>query len=687
MTLAISNNYGGLADDELERPVSLGFGARVGGSWVRLAPTPDAPLRYYTRDSLAQRQADTSNVYEQVLDIGYAFTRQDLTGGEGLDYFPRLFGRQQQELDDTRFFDSEGIAIERPSRGDTFALRLAKEGEAWYTPPAAPVDVAAGRDKLYVAAADYIYEFDDWADASADNSQQLSAGDNVVMIDADGADNAIALLDDGQLWYKPSGTSLWTVVTGSPAVDNISAVWMVKDRILVYKTDPTNTAEAVDFGELDLAVTGTLAVPTFTPAFTSVDTFTAVPTSVIDAGTVILVATDDGYIRSYVWQVDSAGGTPALTVKAKSPMPVAEYAYALGYNGGTLLILTLELEDDGANPVSRLYQSEILDERFDFIVGQLTHLREWIGAATPTFVDRFTSTRDFLYWIMRESDGHAYLWRMDLATTGIVRHVQLTTSAAASRITSWRDRLLWFDADSVDRLGDLYVDMGWLITPNINFGLNTDINWISTALHAFNVQNGQGSQVELYVTTDVAAIKDKDHASWQLAIRLSNDAVEELELPLTSITSRTAALQLRIYDNNAKAGTPEVLRFGIRGLPKHRDWIVELPINISDKIEVPGRMPYRLPGWGDVVHNHLMGLQGEHLELEILDPPFSFTGIVDNIMEPTEYIADRGSAGRMCVLQFRGSRTVGSEMATGDSGMGLGLLGVSTLGIGQTGVT
>jgi hypothetical protein len=141
-----------------------------------------------------------------------------------------------------------------------------------------------------------------------------------------------------------------------------------------------------------------------------------------------------------------------------------------------------------------------------------------------------------------------------------------------------------------------------------------------------------------------------------------------------------------MYDNNVKAGTPEILRFGLRGLPKHRDWIVELPINVSDQIEVPGRLPYRIDGWGDIIHSGLLDMQGNHLQLEVLDPPLSFSGIIDNIVEPVEYIGERGSAGRVCLVQFRGTRvTSGETNPTGDAGVGLGLVGVSTLGIGQTG--
>ena len=692
MTLTLHNPFSALHEDNEDRPVGLGYGARVGTTWVRLAANPGTPLRYYTRDSLAQRQAQASNVYEAVLDIGYSFQRQDLTGGEGLDFFPRTFGRSQQELDETRFFDSESIDIQRPARGDSFSLKLHKAAETWYTPTNAPVDIAASAERLFVAEGLQVHEFNNWTHKTPDNSQTLGS-ENIEMIDIDGAGNGIALLTNGDLYWKPAASSQWTVVTPTTVLTNIKAVWFVKDRIMAYRTDPTASAEPAELGEINLAVAGTVASPTFSPTFVLVDTFYARPVDVIDAGTVILVATDDGYLRSYRYETDKAGGTPALTIKAKSPVPVGEYPFAVGYNGGTLLILTVELENDNQSPVTRLYAAEVLDQRFDFIVGQLDFLREWTGVLAPSFTDRFVSSRNYLFWTVREEDGDSYLWRYDLRTTGVVRQTKLASGETAKRIIVWRERLAWFTATTLNRIGDEYVQEGWLITPNINFGLNTDINWIAASLQTAEVQDRQGAQIELYISTDVEAITDKDHPSWRLAIRLSNTAEDEIELSLSKIVGRTAALQLRMFNNQSSLGTPEVLRFGLRGLPKHRDWIVELPVNVSDMIEVPGRMPYRLDGWGDVIHNTMLDYQGEHLTLQVMDPPMSFSGIVDNIVEPIEYIGERGAAGKVCVLQFRGTRLIGGTFGvaetnpTGDSGTGLGLIGVATLGIGQTGTT
>ena len=63
------------------RPRAQGYGAQIGDDWFRLAASPDTPLRSYFRDSLAERQDFTGNPDENVLDLGVAFDRTNLTGG------------------------------------------------------------------------------------------------------------------------------------------------------------------------------------------------------------------------------------------------------------------------------------------------------------------------------------------------------------------------------------------------------------------------------------------------------------------------------------------------------------------------------------------------------------------------------------------------------------------------------
>jgi hypothetical protein len=133
---------------------------------------------------------------------------------------------------------------------------------------------------------------------------------------------------------------------------------------------------------------------------------------------------------------------------------------------------------------------------------------------------------------------------------------------------------------------------------------------------------------------------------------------------------------------STKNGTesPILTRFSVRGFPAHRDFIVDVPVNVSDTVSAPGRMPYRIPGLGNFLHTRLLDYSGRSIRLTVLDPPLMVDGVVDQIAEPTNYISDRGSVTRYCQVRIRGTITDGTSVGA-NQGLGVGKLGVSTLGI------
>jgi hypothetical protein len=317
-------------------------------------------------------------------------------------------------------------------------------------------------------------------------------------------------------------------------------------------------------------------------------------------------------------------------------------------------------------------------------VGQLQLRREWTDTSLVEDERKnMASSRDEIWFLVHESPTEQMIWRFDLVTFGLSRVISVPLAAAAYSVVLWDKRGGFISGTDLYRSSDKYVDEGWLISPNITFGVNTDINWIAVVAAATGL-TAAGKQVELWYSLDPEAILDEGHSSWKLALRMSTPDHNNAEQFLIDQTSRQAALMLRLYSSEANAEAPNVNNFAIRGLPKHRDWILELPVNVSDHIEVPGRRPVRIPGHGNIVHNQVLNMEGASVEIRVLDPPFLFRGIIDNIVEQTEYITDRGGVSVRCILQCRGARLTATAPSTGDAGLGTGLLGVTTLGIGQT---
>ncbi len=667
------------------RPRAQGYNAQIGDDWFRLAASPDNPLRSYFRDSLAERQDQAGNPDENVLDLGFAFSRSNLTGGEGLDRWPRTVGEISVETDPIRFWDSENMDVRRPRSGEPYELKLVKDVVVFDTPTDDPLDMGTSRDNIYVIEGDNVLRFSDWADTSPEDTDDLGVA--LIQI-AVGQDNSVAVLDTtGDVWFKGSQAEAYVKVYDAPTDgDAAVGVWWVKDRVVIATNNPA-TAAAGSLIEFLPTMGGTPAIPTaIPPTYTTFDTFEGECYDVVDAGHAIVACFSDGSLRSYVPQADSAGAAPLLTIRAQTDVPDGEVAYRLGHNLGVLLVFTVEEIPSSSDTHARLYTSSVLDVRFEFVVGQLQLLRTWENSieAAPSYTKNIVSTRDEMFFWIGEDTATYNLWRVDLVTTGVFRHAAHARTTVVGTVI-FDDRLAFCDGtevvieDPTDFIADAY-----LITPMINFGLNTAINWTNFTLEATNL-DVTGTQVELYRSDDLDALLDKDHPSWILTTTLTAQAQSGIEKAISNATSNTLALQVRLIRSVSGTDTPALERFAVRGLPRHRDFIVEIPINISDMVEAPGRQPLRVPGKGEANHTRLLNLQGTSVILTILKPPITVSGIVDNVLEPITYTTDRGSQTRMAVAMFRGTRLGGSQAVGGfgNAGFGVAQMGITTMGIGQ----
>jgi len=668
------------------KPWAEGYAARVNSSYLRVAPDKENQLRFYTKNSLATRQDDKSTT-EAVLDIGDVFARTDYSGGEGYDWDPPEFRQKTSPRSEaTSFWDSLNIDVSRPDPGDPYLLRLSHQGATWAGSLTSPVDMGTSTNFIYVTDGATIKRFDDWdtTTPSATYTDPTSTIDAIAVA----PNNAVMAVDStGDVWYKTASGSTFTKIYDSPT-DGAAAegIWYAKERWIVYLSDGVS-------GELaEMPVTGgAIASHVF-------DTMDASVWSVVSSGPAIVAAVGNGTVRTYTPDNADATAGQTLVPKGRIDMPFGETPYLLGSNAGVLGILTYVRDASASTHTVRFYQAQVLDARYDYIVGQLQLRREWQECLiTPSRLAAMPSSRDELMWTIWEQQSgggrKAMLWRFDIVSGGLSRYTDLGSLDIDLMIGDFDGRFAGIDsAGDVIIKDDLYQSVGWLITPNVTLGLNTDIAWLA---HVFAAEFsfGSGAIAELYYSTSPEAILDNADPSWIRIRRIHSTQTGSTsgEQVLENTQSRTIALQIRLYPDVSLTSTPTISRTAIRGMPTHRDWIVEVPVNVSDYIEVPYRQPIRVPGRGSTEHTLLVGLVGQAVDLEVFRPPLQFTGVVDNVAEPIEYITERGSPSKMALIQFRGSLTSSTSLTvpapTGNEGLGIGLLGVATLGIGESNVT
>ncbi len=665
-------------------PQAQGFDARIDDLYVRAAPGGGSNVNIYTQDSLAERRDDEGSFYENVLDLGYAWDHTDWSGGEGLDWDPsdRALSDAARDLHQIRFWDSAFLDVSAGDPGLPYTLDLTKKLAIWGGTSTTPVDITASDSELFVADGTSVDWYADWVTFTPIDSDILPSA--VVALAAAPNGTCMAVLTSGDISVRPNGAAafvdaLYTVVSNRKAL----GCWYAKGRFIVAFHDSDD-----DSYQLSEVTTTDNWATNLTEAI--IDTASAAFWSIVDSGPAIVAACGDGTVRTYTPFLDSSDPTAVgqLISRGRTSMPTGEIPYLLGDIEDLLMILTLATDpDDNTTNRVHAYQAEVLDARFDYGVGNRQHKRVWNGTGTVASVTHsMVSRRDELFFSVYEDDTTDEVWRFDAVTAGLSRHRQVGTDKATALLSFLNFIGGVTDGNDVFVEGATFNDEGYIITPNITFGLNTPINWIAVVVEARNL--GNGATIEVYRSIDPDAITDKDHISWVLMRRLSSDLESGIETAMQNITSRTLAIQVRIFPTTDNLISAELTRLAIRGLPQHRDLMVDLPINISDLIEVPGRQPTRIPGWGNVVHTALLEQVGQHVELEIYNPPLVLRGVVDNLLEPTPWISPRGSAGFRCILQFRGNRVTegGSQSAiTGDSLTGMGLMGISTTGLGNAG--
>jgi len=685
-----SSGRGVLPRGDLTAPRGDGYGARVDDLWLRLAASPEAPLRIYSKDSLAERVDQRTNLYENVMDKGHVFARADLTGGAGLDWFPRRSAAETSDIsrDSVRFWTSRNIDVSRTELDKEYSIRLHRKLETWGD-PGVEIATALGRTSAYFfLGTDQAIH---WYSSTADD---VPEGNTLVGSPVDELHNLgedmYALLESGVIMRKQFLDAGFTAWATPAANTTYRDMWTVKGRVVVQKIATTGggTNELIE-----MTSDGTEG--------NIIDTYgdNVFVRGVVDAGPVVLAAVSDGYVYSYT--LDESDN---LAVVAQTEMPLGESPFSIAYNQGVVFYLTADSALDGDAVILRGYIAEVLDSRMNFVVGNAQLTFEVISQVGVFSTDRFSDmvvTRDEIWWSMYEFDLHGApalsLFRLDIVTKGVNRANSMdwtnpeTPPDPKDLITFETRKMFVMNGEVWAEAQEEYADHGWLITPLVNFGINTPINWIASTFDVGNLTTS-GIQAELWRTGTPDAIFNQQDNSWQLIQRLSSSSNSGQEVPMVGVQSKQLALMVRLYPwgtSTVANESPEVRRFAIRAYPSHRDVVIEIPVNVSDHIEVPGRMPITSPRWGDDVHRALFGMIGKHVEALVLDPPIAMRGIVEQVLEPTTYVTERGSQGKLCVVTIRGSRitATGGGFATGDDGVGLGLVGVSTVGIGQSGIS
>ena len=113
--------------------------------------------------------------------------------------------------------------------------------------------------------------------------------------------------------------------------------------------------------------------------------------------------------------------------------------------------------------------------------------------------------------------------------------------------------------------------------------------------------------------------------------------------------------------------TPKFKAFQVRALARPELVVVEIPVNISDRVERPYRKPIRVKNLGETIYQSLKDKEGNAVTLELYDPAEIIRGVVEKISYPIQNNPNIGSVTQYAILTVRGTRQqTFSQVTSGD---------------------
>ena len=650
----------------VDRALAWGYQAQISDGTtdllLRLAVAPGRELSVTTAP-LAAQQINTAQTPEEFrAEFGQTYARSDFTGGAGLD---QAHQRNAAPNDFRRFFDSKGVDVFKNAgeKGDAYSLCLHKETEAIASQASTEAIqcmveyediIALGRGNQVFITSDNFATVTTYTNGVAPNTVKDMAldGSTLYVAYSDGTDSVVKQKD-------LSDSSSFSNYTNTESGRVIEQIFAVKNIIISAEAD----------GKLyELAGTGT---PTLIKDLPSGEKWAAVE----DAGAVILAASDGGYIYSI------KEGASGLELAGQTYIENEEIVDVLESNG--IIFFSTAESTSGGGKVGRLYRGVLSNDTNLYNVSNRQLIKEF-GADDSTLdhsPEKFYATRDQVYFGVIDSATETHLYSIYLPTLGYARDKYFVTSTAGKvlDIVVSKDQLFFLVAGvGLVQEASTYVQDGYLIMAAADFFTSQPKQWVGSRLYVDTIANNTSVQTDF--SNDLNDLTTPTSTNYATIQNLEQGEGGD-EVTIQNVVARWFIPKITLRSNDGKTHTPEVYSFAVRAFPEPEDVILRLPVNVSDKLERPGKRGKIIPGAGAKLFNTLQRLEGKSVTCKVFRPDLIVRGILENVTLPVTEIVQRGSSTVFCTIQVRGQQVTN----TLDEVTSLGVLGVGELGIYEFG--
>ena len=646
----------------VRNPKRYGYDCRLDNVYLRTAVGPD---RLLTIQSSDVQQGQDVNVKQNPEDftsnLGRIYSRNNFSSGQGLDTAHRADGAED---DVNRFWDSKGIDVFHGDDETSYNIHLLyttlTQNKSFSGTNNYMTQTTNGN--IYVTDTTNIHKYDgtNWTTIASGTS---GATHNFTGIAAFGntlyATTANGTAGSQLLYYN--GSSWAAQTTAQTSSGGLTGVYYVKNKLWVTGND--GTAEYIwevspfnkTWSGSDLADADSIVEIEPTHSITGV----------IDGGAAVLASSTDGTIYSF----KLVSGNYVNQGQTNIPF---EEVHSVAATEGIIFIGTKEVARD----VGRLYRAELVAADDQYVLNDRKLVKEWVATGINTTPKSMFVSRDSVYMGIKEANNKVNLWRYYLPTGGLARDLQTAGNGFVTGITQHTGKFMIIVSGSdVYKETTTYESTGYLILSAADFFTAESKQFVGAELSTINLPDE--TNVSLQYSTKFEDLDNPEAATFTTAInQLGGVGDEEKQI---AEVSRYIVGKV-VLNSTTGTNTPKVKSVQFRALARPELVVAQVPINISDRVERPGRKPLKVKGLGDTLYNSLRSKEGDSVTLELFQPKETIRGVVEQISYPIQTNEAVGSDTLYAIITVRGTRQGTIEEVTSIHTPGIASWGIMRFG-------